>query len=61
MEEAYRVYGVYDFVVKVRAANVEELKEIIVHHLRRLEKVLSTTTMIVTDKLVTKREMVIPA
>ena len=50
VEEAYPVYGVYDFIVKVKAHTTEQLKEIITWKVRRLNKVRSTTTMIVTEE-----------
>jgi len=50
VEEAYMVYGVYDIVAKVKADPMEKLKEIVTWHVRRLDKVLSTITMIVTEE-----------
>jgi DNA-binding Lrp family transcriptional regulator len=45
--EAYEVYGPYDFVAKVEANTMEEVKETISWHVRRLEKVRSTLTLLV--------------
>jgi DNA-binding Lrp family transcriptional regulator len=50
VEEAYTVYGVYDVVAKVKADTMGNLKEIITQHVRRLDKVRSTLTMIVTEE-----------
>jgi len=50
VEEAYMVYGVYDIIAKVKADPIEKLKEIVTWHVRRLDKVRSTTTMIVTEE-----------
>jgi DNA-binding Lrp family transcriptional regulator len=47
VEEAYMVYGVYDVVAKVKADTMDNLKEIITRHVRQLDKVRSTLTMIV--------------
>ena len=47
VEEAYLVYGVYDVVAKVGAETMEKLKEIVTWHVRRLDKVRSTLTMMV--------------
>jgi DNA-binding Lrp family transcriptional regulator len=47
VEEAYMVYGVYDVVAKVKDDTMDKLKEIVTRHIRRLDKVRSTLTMIV--------------
>jgi DNA-binding Lrp family transcriptional regulator len=47
--EAYVVFGVYDIVAKVEADTMARLKEVITYHIRRLDKVRSTLTMIVMD------------
>lgn len=50
VKEAYIVYGVYDLIAKVKADTTDKLKEIVTWQVRRLSKVRSTTTMIVTEK-----------
>jgi len=50
VEEAYMVYGVYDVVAKVRGDTMDKLKEIVTWHVRRLDKVRSTLTMIVIEE-----------
>ncbi len=47
--EAYVVYGVYDVVAKIRADTMDKLKDIVTWHVRRLNKVRSTLTMIVVE------------
>lgn len=49
VEEAYRVYGIWDIVARIEAATVDKLKEIVSWRLRRLNGVRSTQTMIVSD------------
>jgi len=49
VEEAYVVYGVYDVVAKVKAESMDKLKDIVTWHVRRLDKVRSTLTMIVVE------------
>jgi DNA-binding Lrp family transcriptional regulator len=49
VQEAYNVYGVYDIVAKIGAETMDKLKEIVTWHIRRLDKVRSTLTMIVTS------------
>jgi len=50
VEEAYMVYGVYDVVAKVKDDTMDKLKEIVTWHIRRLDKVRSTLTMIVIEE-----------
>jgi len=47
--EAHVVYGVYDVVAKIRADTMDKLKDIVTWHVRRLNKVRSTLTMIVME------------
>ncbi len=49
VEEAYRVYGVYDTIVKIGADTMEKLKEIVTWQVRHLAKVQSTLTLIVIE------------
>ena len=50
VEEAFSMYGVYDIVAKIKADSMEKLKDIVTWHVRRLDKVRSTLTMIVTER-----------
>jgi len=49
VEEAYVIYGVYDIIAKVKAENIDKLKEIITLKIRKMSKVRSTLTMIVVE------------
>ena len=48
--EAYTVYGVYDVIAKIKADTMDKLKEMVTWNIRRLDKVRSTLTMIVTEE-----------
>ena len=48
--EASGVYGVYDIMAKVKADSIDKLKEIITWHVRRLDNVKATLTMIVVEE-----------
>ena len=48
VKEAYLVYGVYDIIAKVEADSMEELKEAVTWKVRKINKVRSTLTMLVT-------------
>jgi DNA-binding Lrp family transcriptional regulator len=45
--EAYNVYGRYDIIAKVEAESMAKLKETVSWNIRRMDKVQSTSTMIV--------------
>jgi DNA-binding Lrp family transcriptional regulator len=47
--ESYVVYGVYDVVAKIKADTMDKLKDVVTWHVRRLNKVRSTLTMIVVE------------
>jgi len=49
VQNVYGVYGVYDYVVRLEADTMQELKEVITTKIRRLSHVRSTLTMIVVD------------
>lgn len=49
VKESYFVYGVYDVVAKIETDTMEKLKEIITWQIRRLDKVRSTLTTIVSE------------
>lgn len=51
VEEAHTVYGVYDIVTKIKAESMDKLKEIVTWHIRRLDRVRSTLTMIVIEEV----------
>ena len=48
VKEAHCVYGVYDIIAKVEADSMEELKDTVTWKVRRMNKVRSTLTMLVT-------------
>jgi DNA-binding Lrp family transcriptional regulator len=50
VKEASAVYGVFDIVARVRAETMDKLKEIVTWHVRRLDKVRSTLTMIIVEE-----------
>ena len=49
VDEVFAVYGVYDIIAKVSADTIGKLREIISLHIRRVDKVRSTLTMIVSE------------
>jgi DNA-binding Lrp family transcriptional regulator len=42
-------YGVYDFVAKVQTNNVAELKSNVLDRIRKIDSVMSTTTLVVAE------------
>jgi len=49
VEEAQMVYGVYDIVAKVKGETMDKLKHIITEHIRKIDKVRTTLTMMVVE------------
>jgi DNA-binding Lrp family transcriptional regulator len=49
VEEAHRIYGIYDAVAKIRADTMDKLKEIVTYKVRRIDKVQSTITLLVIE------------
>jgi DNA-binding Lrp family transcriptional regulator len=47
--EVSEVNGVYDIVVKIASNNLDNLKEIITQHLRTIDTIRSTMTLIVIN------------
>lgn len=47
--EVNGVYGVYDIVAKIRSDTMDKLRETITWHVRKIDKVRSTLTMIVIE------------
>ena len=47
--EVSGVYGVYDIIAKIRSDTMDKLRETITWHVRRIDKVRSTLTMIVIE------------
>ena len=49
VKESYFVYGVYDIVAKIETDTMDRLKEVITWKVRRLDKIRSTLTTIVSE------------
>jgi len=49
VKEAKMVYGVYDIVAQVKGYTMDKLKHIITRHVRRIDKVRTTLTMMVIE------------
>jgi DNA-binding Lrp family transcriptional regulator len=50
VNEAYAVYGTYDIVARVKAETMDKLKEIITVHIRRLNNVKATLTLMFSEE-----------
>ena len=49
IKEATSVYGIYDFIAKVEAPSLEEVKAIITSKLRKLTDIRSSVTLIAAE------------
>jgi DNA-binding Lrp family transcriptional regulator len=47
VKEAYPVYGVYDVLMILESDSMESLRETITNHIRKLDGIKSTLTMII--------------
>ena len=50
VDEALAVYGVYDVVARIKADTLDNLNQIVALHIRKLEYVKSTSTLIVIEE-----------
>ena len=50
VKEAYVSYGVYDLIVKVKSASMDELKEIVTYKIRSINNVRSTLTLMMVGE-----------
>ncbi|MHB8565523.1 MAG: Lrp/AsnC family transcriptional regulator [Nitrososphaerales archaeon] len=48
VKDVYSVYGPYDIVVKIEAETQQKLKDTITWNVRRIEKIRSTQTLMVS-------------
>jgi len=51
VERAYVVYGVYDIVAKLAAPDMDTIERMISEHVRKIDGVRSTLTLIVSKEL----------
>lgn len=42
----YSLYGIYDVIIEVEADTMDKVKEVVFNHIRRLDNVKSTITLI---------------
>ena len=49
VKEVSLTYGVYDIVAKIQSDSMDKIKEIITLKVRKIDKIRSTLTLIVTD------------
>jgi DNA-binding Lrp family transcriptional regulator len=46
IKSCYNLYGIYDILVEVEADTMDQVKDVVFNHIRRLEYVKSTITLI---------------
>jgi len=49
VKETHGVFGAYDILVKLESANVENLRDVITWKIRKLNRVRSTLTLMLTE------------
>ena len=50
IKEVYSVYGIYDVIAKVEAETMDKLNEVITWHIRKLDSIRTSLTLVVIDK-----------
>ncbi len=50
IQEVYVSYGVYDIIAKLKAENMQMLKDTVTHKMRTIKNVRSTLTLIMTEE-----------
>ena len=51
VEEAKRLWGVYDIIANIRAESIEKLKYIVTERIEKIDKINTKLTMLVTEKV----------
>jgi len=49
VKESYMVYGVYDIIVKLETDSRQNLKDVVMRDIRRIEDIRSTLTMMIVE------------
>lgn len=49
VEEAHALYGVYDFLVKIKASSIEDVKHITKSKIKQISGVTSSLTLMIDD------------
>jgi DNA-binding Lrp family transcriptional regulator len=49
VEQAYAVYGTYDIIVRVKGDTMDRLKEIVSSHIRKVDNVRATLTLMSSE------------
>jgi DNA-binding Lrp family transcriptional regulator len=55
VEEAHALYGVYDFLVKIKASSVEDVKYITKSKIKQVSGVTSSLTLMIEDHKISMR------
>jgi len=49
VEEAHAVYGVYDFLIKIKATTIDKIKDITKLRIKKIDGVTSSLTLMIID------------
>ena len=50
VEEAHALYGVYDLLLKIKAASIDKLKDVIKFRIKQINGVTSSLTLMIVDE-----------
>ena len=51
VNEAHKLWGVYDIIAKIKAESMERLQHLITERICQIDKINSKLTMVITEKL----------
>jgi len=49
VEEAHALYGVYDFLIKIKATTIDKIKDITKLRIKKIDGVTSSLTLMIID------------
>ena len=49
--DVYKVQGIYDIIVRVNSDTEEKLKELVSEHIRRIDRITGTVTVIIAKEI----------
>jgi DNA-binding Lrp family transcriptional regulator len=51
VEQAHSLHGLYDFLVKIKAENIEEIRNITKSKIKKVDGVTSSLTLMIDDRM----------
>jgi DNA-binding Lrp family transcriptional regulator len=55
VEQAHSLFGLYDFLVKIKAENIDEIRNITKSKIKKVDRVTSSLTLMIDDPTDSRR------